>query len=163
MPATQSAPSTNGTANIPGNSGGATQTSQASSTILSGARIGPGSLPVVTLQQFEADQFTMIGKIIGVQFNFRETYTRRIDADWFSGEIRRFDPLTTTHDRFESANVLIPANALYWFQALPSGLSGARETVVYVQVEEDRHGGTILRLLGTQIRRDITGNGQITW
>ena len=158
-PAAQSTSSTDGTAERRGG----TQNQQATSTVLSGGRIGPGSLPLLTLQQFEADQFTMIGRIIGIQFNFRETYTRRIDADWFSGEIRRYDPLTTTQDHFESANVLIPANALSWFQALPSGLSGARETVVYVQVEENRHGGTILRLLGTQIRRDMAGNGQISW
>jgi len=30
---------------------------------------------------------------------------------------------------------LIPANALSWFQSLPSDYSGRRETVVYAQVE----------------------------
>ena len=126
-------------------SGGAVRNQPASSTTLSGVRVGPGSVPMLTLQRFESDQFSMVGKVIGVQFNFRDTYTHRIDANWFSGDIRRYDPLTTTHRQFERAKVLVPANALSWFQAIPSDFSGARETVVYVQVEEDRQGGTVLR------------------
>jgi len=49
------------------------------------------------------------------------------------------------------------------FQAIPTDYSGARETVVYAQVENDRSGGTVLRLVGTQIRRDMNGNGEISW
>jgi len=146
-----------------GQSGGAIPNSAASSPILSRVRVGPGSVPVLTLQQFEADQFSMTGRIVGIQFNFRDAYTRRVDGNWFSGDIRRYDPLTTTHRQFERAEVLIPANALSWFQGIPNDSSGAREIVAYAQVEENGSGGTVLRLLGTQIHRDMSGNGEITW
>ena len=146
-----------------GQSGGAIPNQPAPSAILSRVRVGPGSVPMLTLQQFEADQFSMTGRIVGIQFNFRDAYTRRIDGNWFSGDIRRYDPLTTTHRQFERAEVLIPANALSWFQAIPNDSSSAREIVAYAQVEENRSGGTVLHLLGTQIHRDMNGNGEITW
>jgi hypothetical protein len=86
-----------------------------------------------------------------------------IDADWFSRTIWRYDPRSTSHDRYESSDVLIPANALSWFQSLPSEYARRRETVVYGRVEANRNGRTVLRLLGTQVRRDMNGNGEITW
>jgi|SRR5437870_7089714 len=95
-------------------SGGAVRNQPASSTTLSKVRVGPGSVPMLTLQQLEADQFSMIGQIIGAQFNFRGTSTHRVDPNWFSGRVRRYDPVTTTRSMFESADVLIPANALSW-------------------------------------------------
>jgi hypothetical protein len=105
----------------------------------------------------------LIGRIIGVQFNYRDDYTRRVDADWFSGHLNRYDRTAKIHSRFEKgAAVLIPATALSWFQSLPTDYRDRREAVVYAQVEEDSS-GTVLRLLGTQIRRDMSGAGEITW
>jgi hypothetical protein len=51
-------------------SGGAVRNQPASSTTLSGVRVGPGSVPMLTLQRFESDQFSMVGKVIGVQLIF---------------------------------------------------------------------------------------------
>jgi len=119
-------------------------------------------LPRLTLQQFEQDQFSLVGKTVAVEFNFREDYTRRVDSEWFSGTIWHYDPSSRYHTSFSSAHVLIPAAALSWYQAIPTNYSSDLYLSVYARVEEDS-GTTVLRLLGTRVNKDEKVGAKIGW
>ena len=125
-------------------------------------RVGQ-NIPVYTLQQLEVDQFSLIGKIIGVRFNYLGSYTRRSTDGSYEGEIHRSDRSSTTRTtQFAEIDVVVPENAIGWFQNLPTSYSRARDTFVYAEVIENR-GRAALRLIGSQIRRDMSGNGAVTW
>jgi len=120
------------------------------------------NIPTFTLQQLEEAQFHIVGTTVAVAFNYRGTSTRRVDDEWFSGTIHRHGADSVVHEAFSDASVLVPQEALAWYQTLPTSYSFPVDITVYARVEENS-GGTVLRLLGTQLRRGPDGGPEIGW
>jgi hypothetical protein len=120
-------------------------------------------IPTFTLQQLEEAQFHVVGTTVAVAFNYRDTHTRRVDDEWFSGTIRRRGSDSVVHNSFADATVLVPQEALAWYQTLPTSYSFPVDITVYARVEEGNTGGTVLRLLGTRVRRGPDGGPEIAW
>jgi hypothetical protein len=120
-------------------------------------------IPTLTLQQLEEAQFHLVGTTIAAAFNYRGKSTRRIDDEWFSGTIWRHGSDSVVHDTLADATVLVPQEALGWYQTLPTSSSFPVDIAVYARVEEGNSGGTVLRLLGTRLRRGPDGGPEIAW
>jgi hypothetical protein len=120
------------------------------------------NIPTFTLQQLEEAQFHIVGTTVAVAFNYRGTSTRRVDDEWFSGTILRHGADSAVQATFADATVLVPQEALGWYQTLPTSSSFPVDITVYARVEENS-GGTVLRLLGTRLRRGADGGPEIAW
>jgi len=121
------------------------------------------NVPRYTLHELEMSQFYLVGQTIIADFNYRSDSTRRIDGEWFEGNIWLYDSGQLLRQSLEGTRVLFPKVALAWYQALPTKSPEVLSFSVFARVEDNGSGGTFLRLLGTQIRPDKDGIREIVW
>jgi hypothetical protein len=119
------------------------------------------NLPRYTLHDFEMAQFYLVGQIIIIDFSYRGETAKRIDRETFEGYIwRNAEELLRQSN--EGTRVLFPDDGLAWYQALPTKTTSLTMSV-FARVEDNRSGGTLLRLLGRQIVPDNDGIREIVW
>jgi hypothetical protein len=121
------------------------------------------NVPRYTLHDIEMGQFYLIDQIIIADFNYRVANPRRIDREWFEGHIWREATGEVLRESFEGVRVLFPKEGLAWYQALPTKSANVLTFSVFAHVEDDQSGGTLLRLLGTEVRPDKDGVREIVW
>jgi hypothetical protein len=121
------------------------------------------NVPRYTLHELEMSQFYLIGQTIIADFNYRGDDTKRIDDEWFEGYIWLYAPGQLLRQSQEGTRVLFSKAGLAWYQALPTKSPDVLSFSIFARVEENRSGGTFLRLLGTEIRPDKDGIREIVW
>jgi hypothetical protein len=127
-----------------------------------GISIGSSNVSSFDVAQFNDRQLSLIGKVVCLRFNFRSNEIHR-DADGSARGVLRQYNRDNVASMFESVDVKLPRAAWAWFEKLPTNYEKAYPNVVYARVGQDRQGYVVLELLGVNVRRDISGTGEVTW
>ena len=102
-------------------------------------------------------------KIVGLRFAYRHRTVRHLKPSWYQGSlwVSRHDNVKADYDYVQ---VMVAKNDLAAFKALPSDPGSEERHLVYGQVLRDSESGfTFLRLLGTKVERDGSGNVVVDW
>ncbi|HYJ04520.1 MAG TPA: hypothetical protein VEX43_05260 [Chthoniobacterales bacterium] len=114
-------------------------------------------VPVLVLQQG-----SLLGKIVGVRFNYRSEKLRGMKPNWYEASLWQRDPKAKKGFSFVRAMVAkkdIPA-----FQTITSNFQSPAEITVYGRVERDPENNFVyLRLLGRKAAIDSSGNATVDW
>lgn len=114
-------------------------------------------VPVLVQQQG-----SLLGKIVGVRFNYRSEKLRGMKPNWHEASLWQRDPKAKKGFSFVRAMVAkkdVPA-----FQTITSDFQSPGEITVYGRVERDPENNFVyLRLLGRKVAIDSSGNATVDW
>jgi hypothetical protein len=104
-----------------------------------------------------------IGRVLGVKFNYRHEDIRHLKPNWYYASIwhvvRGQDSAEFMH-----ITVMVPAEALESFKALPADFRSQHTYVMYGEILRDADAGfPFLRAIGTKVKRGKGGKVTVKW
>jgi len=118
---------------------------------------------VYQLRELESLDPPPVGKVVGVKFDYRHERIRQLKPNWYQGSLWQVD-WGQGQARFRHVTVLVAADALSAFQALPAEVRSRKPSIAYGQVLLDADAGfPFLRLLGTKVRQEKAGSVRLSW
>jgi hypothetical protein len=104
-----------------------------------------------------------IGRIVGVKFNYRHEDIRHLKPNWYYASIWHVIRGQQSAE-FMHITVMVPAEAIESFKALPSDFRSQHSYVMYGEILRDADGGfPFLRAMGTKVKRANGGKVTVRW
>lgn len=120
---------------------------------------GVQTYDVPTLKKIEE---SLIGKVVGVRFNYRHAKIRHWKPSWHQGSLWSFTP--GEKKRFTYVRVVMPKAALPAFETITTNFMSRGELVVYGKVQKDADANFLfIRLIGRKVTIDRSGNSVVDW
>ena len=114
---------------------------------------------VPTLKKIEE---SLIGKVVGVRFNYRHAKIRHLKPSWYQGSLWSFTP--GEKKRFTYLRVVVPKAALPAFETITTDFKSRAELVVYGKVQKDADANFLfIRLIGRNVTLDRSGDAVVDW
>jgi hypothetical protein len=114
---------------------------------------------VPTLLKQEA---ALIGKIVGVRFDYRSAKLRHLAPTWYEASIWQHDP--KAKNGYSAQRVIVAKADVPAFETITSDFKSMTEVTVYGRIEKDPDNNqTQLRLIGRKVVLDPAGNATVDW
>jgi hypothetical protein len=122
------------------------------------AEVKPYELPA--LQNLDR---LRIGQLVELRFNYRQSQIRHVKPNWYQGSVWRYAP--GEKKQFSFVQVMVPKSGYPAFKAISSDFKAGEDYVVYGQVLQDAEINKFrfIRLIGTKVERDLSGNVTVSW
>lgn len=115
------------------------------------------------LRKLKRAEFSYVGKVIAVGFNYRDTSLRETKPGFYEGRIALYLS-GQGGDTFTRFDVVFAKEGLAWFERLPTDYRTGRATIIYAEVMKNEHGKVYLRLVGWKAKVGMSGGGtEISW
>lgn len=115
------------------------------------------------LLKLKRAEFSLVGKVIAVRFNYRNTFLRETAPGLFEGRLA-LCLSGQGSDTFTHFNVVFSKEGLAWFERLPTDSRSPRPTIVFAEVMKNSQGRVYLRLVGWKVKVGMSGGGtEISW
>ena len=107
-------------------------------------------------------QGSLLGKIVGVRFNYRSEKLRGMKPNWYEASLWQRDP--KAKKGFSFVRAMVAKKDVPVFQTITSDFQSSGEITVYGRVERDPENNFVyLRLLGRKAAIDSSGNATVDW
>ena len=103
-----------------------------------------------------------VGKLIGVQFNFRGKDIHHIKPNWYEGSIWQRDP--KERKGFSNVRIMVAKKDMPAFKSITADSTSSAPLIIYGRVEKDADNNFyFVRLLGRKATVDSSGNASVAW
>jgi hypothetical protein len=107
-------------------------------------------------------QGALLGKIVGVRFNYRSEKSRGMKPNWYEASLWQRDP--KGKKGFSFVRAMVAKNDVPAFQSITSNFQSPGEVTVYGRIERDPENHFVyLRLFGRKVETDASGNATVDW
>ncbi|HEX8489865.1 MAG TPA: hypothetical protein VF626_02505 [Chthoniobacterales bacterium] len=114
---------------------------------------------VSTLLKQEA---SLVGKIVGVRFNYRSKKLRGIRPSWYEASIWQHDP--NAKKGFSGLRVIVAKKDKAAFESITSDFRSAEALTIYGRIEHEPDNNLAqLRVIGRKAEVDSSGNATVDW
>jgi hypothetical protein len=119
-------------------------------------------VPTYDVDSLKKIESAMVGKVVGLRFNYRGDRMSHLKPSWYEGSVWRYRP--SEKEKFAFLRVMVAKKDLAAFKSIPTDFKSAGEIVVYGEVgRESNPSFLFVRLFGRKVTLDAAGNATVDW